>query len=194
MSALNWAGFTLIAAFIMLATGALLAPQNVYSGSNLQKRLHSLRSQQARWKISKVFDGLAVVLPAAGFLFAAQAMQDNQPVWLLIAGSSAFLLGAVLGVAYVIRLALTPEIYWRSETPSRLALAYLIALLFGMFVFGFLFVRAGLPTWLGYLTMGAAAAGLVGSLVYRTASPFYLTALLFIVNLIVGIALAQAGG
>ncbi len=183
------AGLILIAGFALLAIGAAVAPPRAYKGPDVEKRLKVIMVHQARWNLSKLFDGLAVLAPAAGFLLLALDLRNQQSTAPLVVGTGAILLGASLGVIYVYRLAVRPEIYWENHRPAPLAIAFLVLFLVGMVFFGIAYLQGDFPTWSGYLSIGAGFLGLLAYLISQTASPFYITAILYLVNLIIGIAM-----
>ncbi len=186
------AGFFIIAGFAFFVMGMFTAPANVYEGKDIDARLQIVANNQSRWILSKVFDGLALVVPAFGFLFLTVYLWGRQSTWPLAIGVAAFILVALLGAVYVYRLTVDPGTYWQSSSPSPLAVAAVLSLSLGILLFGIAFLQGTFPNWLGYLSVGASVLGIVGLVVFSSASPFYVTADLYIVILVQGIVVWRA--
>lgn len=196
---LRLSGWILILGFAALVVGALAAPAGAYDGS-LESRQRVIEAQSSQWRLSKVFDGLAVVLPAVAFIMLAFQLRHQSGSVLSTIGGLAFLMGGVVGLVYVIQLATDPIPLYDRETLAPLSVALYSFFSLGLVMFGVAFIRAGLPAWVGWLAVVIPAAVLLTLLISVTGGAllrlppeigFLLGVLIYLVTLFVAVGLVR---
>lgn len=160
LSNLRLPGWILMLGFIALIAGAAMAPRGAYDGP-LESRREAIESQPGRWQLSKVFDGLAVLLPTVAFIVLAFQMRQRPGSLLSTIGGLAFLMGGIVGLIYVVQLATDPIPLYDRETLAPLSVALNSFFSFGLVMFGVAFIRAGLPAWVGGLSIALPGAVLI---------------------------------
>lgn len=197
---IRMSGWILILGFVMLVVGAVAAPRGAYDG-DLEGRMRVIETRSGQWLVSKVFDGLAVVLPAIGFVLLAlhQSRTGTGSTLYPVAGAVLALAG-VVGIIYVVQLAFNPLPLYDRTSPVPIALALYGLMAVGLLLFGVTFLQSDTPTWLGYLTV--IVPGLVILLVVLTLGSrpilavgpeagFGIGVVLYLITLIVGIMLVR---
>lgn len=191
MNNLKLAGWLIILSVLVFFTGSFVAPPGAYEGTDLPKRLAVIAENQAQWHISKVFDGLAIVIPAIAFLLLASSLWNQQARWPLVGGAGAFIVTALLGIIYVYQLAVIPGSTWERGFPEPLSFTLAMVFLAGEVLLGLTFLKGNFPTWLGYFTSAMGILGLILAIIFRTLSPFLVFSLIYLLNLVPGIMLVR---
>ena len=192
-------GWVLIVGFVMLVVGGVAAPSGAYQGE-ISARRQVIETNRSQWLVSKVFDGLAVLLPAVGFVLLALVQSRQGGSNLNTVAGIAGGLGGVVGVLYVLRLATDPLPLYDRASPVPIAL-----LLYGLFamaliLFGVTFLRSTTPNWLALLMMVVPGLVLIFVILISGANPvvqvgpeagFGIGVLLYLVVLVLGIVLTR---
>jgi hypothetical protein len=106
--------------------------------------------------------------------------------WIPTLGAASLVFGAISGVYFLYRYTTDPLSTFSGHYPGFEPLFNWLSLA-GLILLGIAFLQAGLPTWLGYLTSGAA---LVYGVIYLvTGSGFLSPGVVSLLGLVVGIIL-----
>jgi hypothetical protein len=186
------AGMALIASFVFLILNFVVGPPGVSQAPDVETALQAIRDQQGLYVLANVISGIAVLLPAVGLLLLALHLRGKQDPWPINLGTTAFLIGALLGLIHVYRITVDPRPYLETViervTPPTLFTIFGFVILAGAFLFGVAFLQSGLPKWVGYMLTGYAAIS--AAVVLITGIPvFPAVVLLYPVILVVGIVL-----
>ena len=101
------------------------------------------------------------------------------------------LLSSIAGAYFANRLAVTTKEMWIAGFPEPLSFSVILSYLIGLLLLIFAITDHIFPAWLFYLSAGAASLGLVAAVVFRTSSPFFVIALLSMLNVVIGIVLLR---
>lgn len=194
MALLRLAGYLLIASFAFLAIGELVAPPAAYSGPDLESRLAVIAENDGRWKLSKVFDGLAVVTPALAAVVLLLALRGEQPPLAPALAALAFLVSAVVGLAVVYRLAFNPALAFAGSLPPLVDLSGALGWTLGMLFLGWVYLQGAFPQWIGYLSLAVGAMSLVAYFFIGFSLAFYRAAVLYLVNTVIGVVIVRVAG
>lgn len=180
------AGLALIGAFLMLFVGAILSPPKIYDEPDISVRVERVRKHQSRWFASQAVTGLALALAPVGYFLLASHLRGDAGGILGHLAAGAIFFGSVLGEVYLYRLAIDPESSWTGTSALLQGAVWLT--IAGSLTFGLLLLQGGLPAWIGYLTLVAAA---ISAAVYffMQVPSFYLISLLYLVTMLIGVAL-----
>lgn len=194
MSLQRLAGIAMIASFGFLILNFVVGPPGVSQAPDVDSALQAIRDQQGLYVLSSTISGAAVLLPAVGFLLLALYLRGKQDPWTINLGAAAFLIGAVLGLIHVVRIAIDPRPYLETviarATPPTLFTVYGFVTLAGAFLVGVAFLQSGLPRWLGYMVAGYSAISAVVVLV--AGIPVYpAVMLLYLIYPVVGVVLLR---
>ncbi len=187
------AGYILVSSFGLLAIGAMTAPQGAYQGPDMPARLKAISEHRTRWKLSKLFDGLAILSPAVAFLILTIAVSGQQPLAPFILGTLGFIVTGIIGVLRVYRLAVDPEAGF-TGLPPILDIPGSVGMSVGMILVGWAYLQGAFPAWIGYLSIGAGALSLGAYIVLGGGIAFYVAAVLYIFNVVAGVVIIQSAG
>ncbi len=186
-------GTLMIAGFVMLIVGGASAPPGAYQGS-IGERLSIIDANQTQWLLSKVFDGLAVVLVSAGFVtLASRGSRGSWPIRLV---GACFGVAGLLGVVYVYMLATDPGPLYDREAPAPIASMLIGLMAVGLLASGFHLRRSGFPRWVGLLSVvfgtGVLAALALILIVRPGPEPvFALASVVYLGILVIGLVLVR---
>lgn len=153
-------GWILILAFVFLVVGAMVAPSGAYQGA-LESRQAAISANRGQWYLSKVFDGLASVLPAIAFVLLAVGRARQGGSLLNYLGGAAFLLAGIVGLIYVVQLTLDPIPFYNRTSVAPISLMFLGLMALGLLLFGASFLGGELPRWSGLLAVAGSALALI---------------------------------
>lgn len=173
--------------FFFLISGGALAPPGVYRATQLADQLKIIAEYQSRWSTTNFVGALGVLSTATGFVILSLHLWGAQNKALLVLGTAAFVISG---------LAIALQSYLRVADPvAQLAGEAVLdqigfyTLLIGVFIFGLIFLQAGYPAWLGYLSLGAAVLLGLGAAFSNLA----LAEVAYILPLIAGIVIWLSG-
>jgi hypothetical protein len=188
------AGWLLILSFVFLAAGAMAAPPLAYRGPDIPSRLRVIQENQGRWILSKVFDGLAIFTPAVAMLVLMLALREQQPVLPLALATIGFWVSGLVGLVVVYRLAFDPEASFTTSLPPILDIPGSLGLTIGMLFVGWAYLQGAFPTWIGYLSIAAGILSLGAYFFIGFSLAFYVAAILYIINTVIGVVIIRASG
>lgn len=175
----------LIAGAAILLVSGLFGPQGIYQEPDLQKRVQIIEENKTGWYIAQSLLGLSVLLTAAGFFVLNIRLYKVANPWPHTLGATAFIFGAISGFIFLYRQTTDPLGAYGGAYSGMESLYYWLALI-GLLLFGIAFLQAGLPAWLGYLTIGATV--LFSIVFFLVSGARFLTpGLVFLLSLVIGI-------
>jgi hypothetical protein len=184
------AGIFIIAGFIIFWAGNLYSPPGVYQERDTDVRLQIIERYPLRWVLSQGVGGLGIVAIALGLLILSIHLGSDHSPWLTYVPAAATVLAAVLAVIYLYRYLTDPASTWASSQADPFLFGAALLTLAAGFLYGFLFLQAGLPAWLGYLTIGYTIIGGAALIIFKPPT-FYVIALYYFIALAAGIALVR---
>lgn len=176
-----------------LVLGGLAAPSGAYRGS-IGERLAIIDANQTQWLISKIFDGLAVVLVSAGFVvLASRGLRGGWPIRLV---GVCFGAAGILGIVYVYMLATDPGQLYDREAPAPIASMLIGLLAAGLLAAGVHLLRKEFPRWVGLLSMVLGTSVLAALAVVLIIRPgpepaFALASVVYLGILVIGLVLVR---
>jgi hypothetical protein len=177
----------LIAGFAVLTVAGLLGPRGIYETPDLQRRIPIIEEYKTRWNITQPLLGRSLLLTAAGFVVLASELRTAANVWVLGLGATALAVGTISAVVFIYRQTTDPLGSFEGAYSGMETLYYWLAPA-GLLFFGVAFLQAGLPAWLGFVTVGATL--LFGTVFFLLSSSKFLTpGLVSILSLVVAIFL-----
>ncbi len=188
MSTNRLAALFLIASFVSLMLSSLINAPGLYATQDINERLQIIETNRTRWLIAQFLVVLYIPLMIAGFSFLAAALRAKETGWIPAAGVAAIVAGSIGGLIFVYLQTVDPRGGYSGVYPTPENLTYGFWLL-GMLLFGFAFLQAGLPGWLGYLTVGTAV--LYGLVFLFTGSGFMTPFLMGLLSLFMAIVLMR---
>ena len=172
----------LIAAFMPLS-------MRVYSMADASKRLDTIIASLTQWRISQVLFGLGSLVGALGVGIFAFAVRGQLFALSLFLAAPGLAVGAVLWSIHVYRRAIDPQAFAFGTLPGWPFAVYTILTLIGILLIGVAALSMWLPSWVGWLTIGAPVILFVVYLVGKDMPPF----VHYLLLLIVGIAISRLG-
>ena len=187
----NLAGILIIAGFIIFWAGNIYSPPGIYQESDNQVRLDLVDQYKTRWVVSQAGGGVGIAVIAIGLLALAAHWRPTQGPWLTYLPAALNLFSVALVAWYLYQYINDPLSGWEGAPPSILASISTFAMLGAGILFGLLFLRAGYPAWLGYVTLGYCALA-IGAYIFFNPPPFYLISLYYFTILAAGIVALRA--
>ena len=190
MDAQRLAGVLIIIGFITFWFGNLYSPPGVYSETDTELRLQAAEKNPLRWALSQGLGGVGIAVMFLGLLALSIELSGEFSFLLTYLPAALNIVATVLISIYLYQYINDPVSIWEGSGQALLTVAALMIVLISGILYGILFVQAGLPKWLGYLTIGYCLLALVAFVALRP-PPFYVISLYFFVLLGVGISLVR---
>jgi hypothetical protein len=178
----------LIAAFAVLMVAFLLGPKGIYQTPDLQRRVQIIEESKTRWNIAQSLIGLWLLLTAVGFAVLASRLRTMGNAWIPTLGAAAFVVGLIPAAIFLYRQTTDPLSSYEGAYSGMETLYYWLSLA-GLLLFGVAFLQAGLPAWLGYVTVGATL--LYGIFYLVSGTGFLIPGLVSILSLVIAIFLLR---
>lgn len=153
------------------------------------KRMDAITASLTQWQISQVGFGLGSLVAALGVGIVAFAARDKSFAPLLFLAAVGLAVGAVLWSIHVYQRAVDPQAFVSGTLVVWYFAVYTVLTLIGILLIGVAALSMGLPSWVGWLTIGAPVVLFVVYLVGKDMPPF----VHYILLLIVGIAISRLG-
>jgi hypothetical protein len=190
------AGILLLGGFAMLLVGVVAAPAGAYLGP-IDERLAIIDANTGQWLLSKVFDALAIVLPAVGFVTLSIAGGRRARTPSSAIGGSCLALAAAVGLVYISALLTDPASIYDRSSPAPIVLAFISLIALGVIAFGAHFLGGGYPRWAGLVSTLVGASVLVGEagilmLGIGPEGAFALAAALYVAVVALGVVLIRS--
>jgi hypothetical protein len=148
--------YLLIAGVAVMLVSFVIGLRGIYQTQDLDARAQMIEKQKTRWNVSQSLIAISVLLTAGGFFVLNMWLYRMADPWPHTLGAGAMIIGAISGVIFVYRQTVDPLSTYQGAYGAFESVYYWLAV-GGLLFFGVAFLQAGLPTWLGYLTVGATA-------------------------------------
>jgi len=178
----------LIAAFTMIILSTVVNAPGLYQTQDIEERLQIIDTYRTRWYINQALVIVYSMFTVAGFLLLVSILRKRGQSQILAIGAVILVAGTIAGLCFVYLQTIDPRGGYSGAYPIWENLAYWLWLTSTLF-FGIAFLQASLPTWLGYLTAGAAIA--YGIVFLITGAGFMTPFILGILQLVIGIVLLR---
>ena len=188
------AAIILLASFVVILAGFMLAPQDLYLQENtLDDRVRIVEDNQTRFNATLVLTSLGAVGMAVGYLVLTLHLQGSENAGLAVLSAAAMLIGSFVIATFILQGIFDPRSYLETaivgSTMQSLSIVVFAWLsIAAQLLYGLVFLRGEFPKWLAYVTLGAAA--LVLLVVVFVGEPAA-AELFFLMPLLVGIVLYQ---
>jgi hypothetical protein len=179
----------LIAAGVGIMLTTFTNAPGLYETQDVAERLRIIEAHRPRWLASQGIVSLAALLLAGGFGLLAWKLRSNGGTWTPVVGAMAIAAGSLSALYFVYLQTVDPRGGYSGQYPLPEELAYWLWL-GGQLLFGIAFLQVGLPSWLGYLTGGAALAYAI--VFFLTGAGFVTPFLLALISMAIGIVLLRA--
>lgn len=171
----------------MLAAFAL-GLQGIYQTEDLHRRVEIIDASKTRWFVSQSLYAVSFVLTAGGYFVLNIWLYKQSDPWPFTLGAGAMIIGAISGVIFVYLQTTSPLNSYQGDYKAFESVYYWLAV-GGLLFFGVAFLQAGLPAWLGYLTVGSAA---IYAVFYAASGVGVATpALVVLLSLVAGVTLLR---
>jgi hypothetical protein len=188
MDAQRLSAYLLIAGVAVMLVSFVLGIRGIYQTDDLNARVRMIENQKTRWNISQALIAVSALLTAAGFFVLNIWLYGMADPWPHTLGAGAMIIGAISGVIFVYRQTVDPLSTYQGAYGAFESVYYWLAV-GGLLFFGVAFLQAGLPTWLGYLTVGSTA--IYAIFLAASGVGFATPGLVFFLSLVIGIALLR---
>ncbi|MCK4899502.1 MAG: hypothetical protein KAS38_12030 [Anaerolineales bacterium] len=156
---------------MLVIIGSIVGPQ-IYQEPDNAVRLNLIANDQTGWFISNLSFALGAVATAIGFLLISIHLRGSVPLWLPYLAATVFILGSVFWVIFLYVRTTDPAAYIESDSLMiTLIYAFFWLTEAGLLLYGFVFIRASYPNWLGYLSI--VFVGLLGAAALFFGSQFF---------------------
>jgi hypothetical protein len=162
MKALRSAGVILIIGAVLFAIGSFSPSIGVFWESDEAGKLQLLQEGKSLWQITHLLWITGALVTIVGLGLVTYHLRRTQISMLAFLGFIAVALGAAIGVWHLYLRAVDSTAFVQGGLPDWHYGVYTVLTLLGLAIYGFVYLRAGLPRWLGYVTIGGAALAFVG--------------------------------
>lgn len=173
---------------VMLVSFALGLGRRIYQTQDFNQRVEIIKASKTRWYVSQSLIAISALLTAGGFFVLNIWLYGMADPWPYTLGAGAMIIGAISGVIFVYRQTADPLSSYQGAYRAFEFVYYWLAV-GGLLLFGIAFLQAGLPTWLGYLTVGATV--IYAIFLAATDVGFATPGLVFVLSLVIGVTLLR---
>lgn len=188
MNSQRLSAYLLIAGVAFMLVSFALGLRGIYQTHDLDERVEIIKASKPRWVISQALIAISALLTAGGFFVLNIWLYGRSDPWPYTLGAGAMIIGTISGVIFVYRQTADPLSSYQGAYRAFEFVYYWLAV-GGLLLFGIAFLQAGLPTWLGYLTVGASAIYAV--FLAATDVGFATPGLVFVLSLVIGVVLLR---
>jgi hypothetical protein len=189
MNTQRLAAVLLIAACVATLLSTMINAPGLYATQDIEERLQIIEMYRTRWLTNQALVVLFGILLVAGFGMLASLLRTKGQTWIPVLGAVAMFAGTISGLYFLYLQTADPRGGYSGAYPIPEQIAYWLWL-GGMLLFGFAFLQASLPAWLGYVTVGTAIV--YGLIFLLTGAGSMTPFLLAFLELAIGIALLRA--
>jgi len=184
------AGIVIIVGFITFWAGNLYSPPGVYQEIDTNVRLGIIEQHPVRWALSQGVGGVGIAAIAMGLLILSVSLRGEHSPWLTYLPAAMNILAVILIAVYLYRYITDPVSSWEGTQANPFLLSAVLLVMGAGLLYGFLFLQAGLPAWLGYLSIGYTIIGGVALILFNPPA-FYVVVLYFFITLAAGIVMVK---
>jgi len=179
----------LIAGFAVLMVAWLIGPRGIYQTPDLQRRVRIIEEYKTRWNIAQSLIVLSLLLTTSGFFVLNTQLYTVANAWVPTLGAVAFIFAFIPAALFLYRQTTDPLGSYEGAYSGMETLYYWLALA-ALLLFGIAFLQAGLPVWLGYVTVGATLLFGIVFLV-NSGARFLTPGLVVVLSLVIAIFLLR---
>ncbi len=171
MSLPKIAGVALVAGSLLFAVAAFLPPAAVFAESDPMRKLTILLNARGTWAVMQVLFALGSWVAALGIGLAAYHFRNIQGSALAYIGFAAFVIGAGLWSWHTFLRAVDPKAFVAGALPAWHFIAYTVLTHAGLFLFGVVLLRTGIPSWAGWVVIIGASLFFMVYLIFKDLPP-----------------------
>ena len=186
MDAQRLSAIFLIAAFMTIILSTIVNAPGLYQTQDIEERLQIIDTYRSRWLVNQALVLVYSIFTIAGFLLLVSILGKRVQSQILTIGAAVLIAGTISGLYFLYLQTVDPRGGYSGAYPIWENLAYWLWLA-GALLFGVTFLHAGLPAWLGYLTVGVAIV--YGIIFLTTGAGFMMPFILGFLQLVIGIVL-----
>lgn len=177
---------TLSIGSVMFLIAAFMPISFVYAERDIQVQIARVQSSPTAWAVSQILFALGSIVVVVGLALLALQLRSTRGAFFGYLGAVGIALGTLCWVVIVYRRATLPlEEVFGSPTFGWLFVAYSLLTQPALIAYGFAFLQASYPRWLGLGTMISATLLCVAYLVLKDMPPF----VYYVITLAIGIRL-----
>lgn len=162
MKALRSAGVVLIIGAFLFAIGSFSPSIGVFWESDEASKLQLIQEGQNLWQITHLLWISGALVTIVGLGLVTYHLWRSQFAMLALLGFVSVALGTAIGIWHLYLRALDPASFVKAALPGWHYGVYTVLTLLGLAIYGLVYLRVGLPRWLGYVTIGGAALAFAG--------------------------------
>jgi hypothetical protein len=162
MKALKSAGVILIIGAVLFAIGSFSPSIGIFWESDAASKLQQIEEARGLWQITHLLWVAGALVTVVGLGLVTYHLRKSHVAVLAILGFVAVALGAAIGVWHLYLRATDPAAFVQGALDGWHYGVYTALTLLGLAIYGFVYLRSGLPRWLAYVTIGGAALAFVG--------------------------------
>ncbi len=181
MKALKSAGVVLIIGAILFAIGSFSPSIGVFWESDATSKLQQIEEAKGLWQITHLLWAVGALVTVVGLGLVTYHLRKSHVAVLAFLGFVAVALGAAIGAWQFYLRATDPAAFVQGALAGWHYGVFTVLTLLGLAIYGFVYLRSGLPRWLGYVTIGGAALAFIGFVVLQDRWPplsYYILTLL----------------
>jgi len=167
MELVRLSGIVITVGFVIFWIGNLYSPPRVYQEADLDARLQIVGDYPARFAWSQALGGAGVGVIILGLLILSVRLAGDHGPWLTSLPAALNVLALAFLSVWLYRYITDPASVWGATDQSWLMPGASILMMVAGLLYGILFLQIGLPSWLGYLTIGYAATAMVAIQIAR---------------------------
>lgn len=182
METIRVAGVLIIAGFIVFWIGNIYSPPGVYQQTDPDLRLQAVNKHPSRWAVSQGLGGVGIAIIMLGLLLYALQFNQQHGPWLTLLPIGLNIIASIFVAVWLVGYITDPVPVFAGIGRSWLITAAATMMLVAAVLYGLLFLRAGFPTWIGYLTAGYGILALIALFVAHPPD-FYVISIYYFVLL-----------
>jgi hypothetical protein len=171
MKALKGAGWILIIGAVIFAAGSFSPSIGVFWESDPATKQQLIEEAQTLWQLTHLAWILGALLTVLGLGLVTYHLRSSHVAMMAILAFVAVLLGAAVGLWHLYLRATDPGAFTQGTLPGWHYGVYTALTLLGLAIYGFVYLRSGLPRWLGYVTIAGAVLAFIGFVVLQDVWP-----------------------
>jgi hypothetical protein len=170
---------TLMLGSILFLAAAFSPISRIFGIRDAGQRLEIITAAPVQWLVAQVLFALGAIVTVAGVGLLAYRLAGESYSVYLSASAAIMGFGALLWSWHVYLRAVDPARFTAGAIPGWLFAGYVLLTIVGLALLGAALLQTGLPSWLGWLSIGAAALFLALGAIFGDLPPlvFYLVTL-----------------
>ncbi len=161
MSALQTAGLLATVGSVIFLVAPMFASSGLYKRSP-EERVSYVRDRAASVRVQNTWLSIAGLLVAVGFVLWSVDARGVVEDWLNYTAAGVIGLSAVFLAVFFYQTTIDPASYYTAERISWVGNTYFLLASAGFVLYGFAFMQALTPDWVGWFSIGVAVLMLIG--------------------------------